>query len=84
MYRITVSALRLSAYRSEFGSFSETRQTLWRLSQKADHDRCSARNVATLAASYGVGRLLTSVIRPILVHLVHLVHAIGHLFHLVN
>ena len=39
---VTVSASRLSAYRSEFGSFSETRHTPWRLSQKADHDRCSA------------------------------------------
>jgi hypothetical protein len=55
MYRITMSASWLSTYRSEFGSFSETRHTPWRLSQKADHDRCPARNVATLAASQGPG-----------------------------
>jgi hypothetical protein len=47
----TASASRLSAYRSESGSFSATRHTPECLSQKADHDRCSARNSATLAAA---------------------------------
>ena len=45
------SASRLSAYRSESGSFSATRHAPLRLSQKADHDRCSARNSATLPAA---------------------------------
>jgi hypothetical protein len=31
-----------------------------------------------------VGRLIASVMIPMLVHLVHLVHAMGHPFHLVN
>jgi hypothetical protein len=84
MYRITVSASQLTAYSPESGSSSETRQTPSRLSQNADQDRCSARNAATLAAAYGVGRLIESVTATILVHLVHLVHALGHLFHLVN
>ena len=50
MYWITVSASRLTAYRLESGSFSETRQTPWRLSQNAVQDRCSARNAAIRAA----------------------------------
>jgi hypothetical protein len=51
MYRITVSASRLTAYRSESGSFSETRHTPSRLSQNAVQDRCSPRKAATLAAA---------------------------------
>jgi hypothetical protein len=51
IYRITVSASRLTAYSSESGSFSETRQTPWRLSQNAVQDRCSARNAAIRAAA---------------------------------
>ena len=51
MYRITVSASRLTAYSSESGSFSETRQTPSRLSQNAVQDRCSARNAAIRAAA---------------------------------
>jgi hypothetical protein len=39
MYWITTSASRLSAYRSELGSFSETRHTPSRLSQNAVHNR---------------------------------------------
>jgi hypothetical protein len=84
MYRIIVSASRLTAYNSESGSSSETRQTPSFLSQNADQDRCSARNAATRAAAEGVGRLIALLMNSILVHLVHLVHAIDHLFHLVN
>jgi len=51
MYRSTVSASRLTAYNSDSGSSSETRQTPSRLSQNADQDRCSARNAATRAAA---------------------------------
>jgi hypothetical protein len=51
MYWITVSASRLTAYRPESGSFSETRHTPWRLSQNAVQDRCLARNAATRAAA---------------------------------
>ena len=58
MYRITVSASRLTAYSSESGSSSDTRQTPWRLSQNAVQHRCSARNAAIWAAAYGVGRLV--------------------------
>lgn len=84
MYRITVSASRLTAYNPESGSCSETRQTPSRLSQNAVQDRCSARNAATRAAASGVGRLIASLTIKRLVHLVHLVHATDHLFHLVN
>ncbi len=51
MYRITVSASRLSAYRSESGSSWQTRHTPSRLSQKADQHRCSAKNAAMRAAA---------------------------------
>ena len=51
MYRMTASASRLTAYSSESGSFSETRQTPSRLSQNADQERCSARNAAIRAAA---------------------------------
>jgi hypothetical protein len=47
MYRITVPASRLTAYNSESGSFSETRQTSSRLSRNADQDGCSARKAVT-------------------------------------
>jgi hypothetical protein len=62
MYRITASASRLTAYNSESGSSSEARQTPSFLSQNADQDRCSARNAATWAAAYGVGRLIASLV----------------------
>jgi hypothetical protein len=84
MYRITVSASRLTAYNPESGSCSETRQTPSRLSQNAVQERCSARKAATRAAAWGVGRLIASLIIKKIVHLVHLVHAMDHLFHLVN
>jgi hypothetical protein len=51
MYRITTSTSWLSAYKSESGSFSETRHTPSRLSQNADQDRYSARNAAIRAAA---------------------------------
>ena len=56
MYRITLSTSRLTAYNSESGSFSETRQTPSRLSQNADQQGCSARKAVTWEAAYGVGR----------------------------
>ena len=39
MYRITTSAFRLSAYRSDWGSSSATRHSPYRLSHHADQDR---------------------------------------------
>jgi len=51
MYRMTVSASSLSAYRSESGSSWETRQTPVCLSQKADQHRCSDKNAAMRAAA---------------------------------
>ena len=54
MYRMTVSVPRLTAYSSESGSFSETRQTPSRLSQNADQDRAGY-----LVAVPGVGMVVT-------------------------
>ena len=67
MYRITVSASRLTAYNSDSGSSSETRQTPSRSSQNADHDRCSARNAADrLAYSVDEAARLTGLSRDLL------------------
>ena len=52
---MTAVASGLSAYRSERGSSSATRQTPYRLSQNADQHRCSERKAAIRAAAWGVG-----------------------------
>jgi Enoyl-(Acyl carrier protein) reductase len=55
MYLITASTSRLSAYKSESGSSSETRQTRYFLCQEADQHKCSARNEA-IGAARSIGR----------------------------
>ena len=71
MYRSTTAASGCSAYRSESGSFSATRQVRWRLSQNAVQQWWAARNAATCSAAPGAGRLSGSVMNLMLVHLVH-------------
>jgi hypothetical protein len=51
MYRITTSASRLSAYRSESISSSAMRYSPQRMSHHADQDRGSSRNAAIRAAA---------------------------------
>jgi NAD(P)-dependent dehydrogenase (short-subunit alcohol dehydrogenase family) len=55
MYLITASTSQLSAYKSESGSSSETRQTRYFLCQEADQHKCSARNEA-IGAARSIGR----------------------------
>ncbi len=84
MYRITVSASRLTAYSSESGSFSETRQNTVSLVPERRPGQMLGQECGDPGRSVGGGQADHVGHTTMLVHLVHLVHAIGHLFHLVD
>jgi len=61
MYFVIVAASELSAYRSESGSSSATRQRWYFGSQNTDHCGCSRRRLVIRATSSGAGKLVTRV-----------------------